>query len=164
MFYLRKIVLMQVTIKIPTKSYLRKFIEVTFGSDLKLTERNWIGVLVLNILKRKTFKNSNYDYKKYNFTYDDEIIFHAHLDKTYRYGCVLLEPQKFYINKSIDGIFKDEIIKQALINQSSYSIDFKTSILNILDAYDITEDELSYETLRKHYNRNYLKFKKRLIL
>lgn len=155
---------MEVIIEIPTKSYLRKFMEVNFGSDVKLTERNWIGVLVLNILKRKTFKNPNYDYKKYNFTYDDSLKFRAHLDKTYRYGCILLEPQKFYINRSIEGIFKDEIIKQALINQSAYKIDFKTSILTILDAYDITEEELSYETLRKHYNRNHIKFKNRLIL
>ncbi len=155
---------MEVTIEIPTKSYLRKFIAVGFGSDIKLTERNWIGVLVLNILKRKTFKNPSYDYKRYNFTYNDSLTFKVHLDKTYRYGCVLLDPQKYYINRSIDGIFKDEIIKQGLINQSAYNIDFKTSILNILEAYDITEEELNYETIRKHYNRNYKKFQNRMIL
>lgn len=154
---------MNITLQIPTKSYLKKYLEVSFGKDIKLTERNWLGVMVLNILKRKTFKNPSYDFKKYNYTYDVEITVSLHIGQAYRNGSVLLEPQKYFLNRSIDQIFKEELIKQALINQSNYNIDFKTSILNILEAYDIADDELDYQTIRKYFNRNYKRFQNRMI-
>lgn len=154
---------MNITLQIPTKSYLKKYLEVSFGKDIKLTERNWLGVMVLNILKRKTFKNPSYDFKKYNYTYNAEITVSLHIGQAYRNGSVLLEPQKYFLNRSIDQIFKEELIKQALINQSNYNIDFKTSILNILEAYDIADDELDYQTIRKYFNRNYKRFQNRMI-
>lgn len=154
---------MQASITIPTKSYIKKYLEISFGSNIKLTERNWLGVIILNVLKRKTFKNPNYDFKKYNYSYDGEITFQIDIDKIYRNGAFILNAQKYYINKSIDQIFKDELVKQALINHKNFEIDFKTSILSILEAYDITEDELNYETLRKYFDRNKNRFENRMI-
>jgi len=153
---------MEITIEIPIKSYLKKYIEVSFGENIKLSERTWIGIIIYNVIKRKTFKN-NYDYKPVSEDINAQMQFKISSDTSYRYGCILLPTQIYYINSALDGLFKGEIVKQALINQNNYGIDFKTSILTILDAYDITEDELNYESIRKYFNRNYQKYKNRLI-
>ena len=153
---------MKIDIEIPVKSYLKKFITISFGEEIKLSERNWLGIIIFNIVKRKTFQNY-YD-SKMNENLDASFSVKISLDKSYRYGCLLLPTQIHYINLAIDNFFKSELIKQALINQSAYQIDFKTSIINILDAYDITEDELEYDSVRKHFNRNYKKYKNRLFL
>lgn len=153
---------MEITIEIPVKSYLKKYIEASFGGNIKLSERTWIGIIIYNVIKRKTFKN-NYDYKPIGKDINAKMQFKISSDKSYRYGCVLLPTQIYYINLALDNLFKGEIVKQALINQSNYNIDFKTSILTILDAYDITEDELNYQSIRKYFNRNYQKYKNRLI-
>lgn len=135
-----------------------------YGDNFKLSHTTAFGIIVLNILKRKTYKNPNYDYKKLKQNFDASITCRVHLDKAYRYGIVLLEPQKYHLFRAVDEMMKYELVKQALINQSNYGIDFKTSILNILEAYDITEDELDYQSIRKYFNRNYKKFQNRMIL
>ena len=155
---------MEVTLQIPTKSYIKKYIAVMYGDNFKLSHTTAFGIIVLNILKRKTYKNPNYDYKKLKQNFDASITCRAHLDKAYRYGIVLLEPQKYHLFRAVDEMMKYELVKQALINQSNYGIDFKTSILNILEAYDITEDELDYQSIRKYFNRNYKKFQNRMII
>lgn len=153
---------MNISLEIPIKSYLKKYLEVSFGKEIKLTERSWLGLLVLNLLKRQNFKNKNYEYSPKN--YNDSLILTMHLDKMYRHGSVVNEVHVHYFNKAIAHIMRDELIKQALINERIYGINFKTSILNVLDAYDITEEELNYENIRKHFNRHYKTIEKRLII
>ena len=154
---------MEVSINIPFKPYLKKYIQIQFGEKIYLSERNWLGILILNILKRKSFKN-NYDFKALDPTIKDSLTVITHEDKSYRYGCVLLPTQIYYLNSAIDDFFKRELIKQALVNQNNYGIDFKTTINNFLEAHDITEDDLNYQSIRKYFNRNHRKFKSRMIL
>lgn len=150
---------MEIIIELPTKSYLRKYVEKSFPGDLKLTERSWLGVLVLNVLKRKTFKDPNYIFHGTTNNFDDSLLLKVDLDKSSRYGCILMQKQIVYINRCIDQIFKAEVIKMALINQYNYEIDRKTSIINVLDAYDITEEELNYQTIRKEFNRKHKQYR-----
>lgn len=154
---------MEITLKIPTKSYLRKYVAASFGDNIKLSERNWLGIIILNIVKRKTFHN-NYDFKDIDGKYPIELPVKMSVAQSSRHGCVLLPTQIYYINLALDNFFKSEIIKQALINHSAYGIDFKVSIQNMLDAYDITDEELDYQTIRKYFNRNYKKYENRIIL
>ena len=49
-----------------------------------------------------------------------------------------------------------------IFNKERYGIEYQTTILNFLDFYDITEEELSYDSLRKDFNRNKKKIALRL--
>lgn len=151
---------MEIPLRIPIKPYLKKYIEVSFGERIVLSEKTWLGIIVLNLLKKKSFKNN----------YEDRFIIHKEnlnvyisMDKMYRNGCFLTNTQIFYINSAIDDFFKKEIIRQCLINEKIYQINFKTSIYNFLEAHDITEEELNYETIKRYFNRNYKKLEKRMI-
>ncbi|MBS9766520.1 MAG: hypothetical protein KGV44_03130 [Flavobacteriaceae bacterium] len=43
--------------------------------------------------------------------------------------------------------------RTAIINYQSFGIQYKKSITAYLESFNITEDELSYSTIRKDFNR-----------
>jgi hypothetical protein len=50
------------------------------------------------------------------------------------------------------------------MNHYYYSIPYKFTIINILRSYNIEENDLPYETIRKDFNRKKEEIQKRLLL
>ena len=143
-------VMNRISICLKVPKYLKKVLEVKFGENYHAKENNWFGTLVLNVLTKKS--DRYYTLQKNNAT--ECFVFTISQMKAKYKGYGISELKLKSIVRSIDSNFREDLYYNAIRNQIYYGIDYKTTIEDILDSYDIEEDELSYETLRKDFNRN----------
>ncbi|WP_418124274.1 hypothetical protein ACNFU2_06555 [Chryseobacterium sp. PTM-20240506] len=150
----------QITLHLSVPRYVKKILQFKYGDDYKAREDTLLGMVVLNTLQKKS--DRNYTYKRANpdITY---FSLKVGIDKANRKGFQHNQSRSYQISKAIERDIREKLYTEAITNEINYGIDFKTTIQNFLDLYDITEDELSYETIRKDFNRyknqNLKKFK-----
>lgn len=144
---------MHVTLSISCPTYIRKFVEKSFGIEYELNQSDWIGIFIYSLLQKKTHPTYHYRSQRKTFEYDDKLRLRFSMSMAEKNGFFLIGSDEKKIIKCIDDIFRKTIYRQALINHDNYGIDYQTTILNNLETYDITEDDLPYETLRKDFNR-----------
>ena len=150
---------MEISISLP--KYLIKYMRTLYGEPYTPHADDEIGIYILNILERKT-SLSEYKYSlKKNETHSYTLIISMSCYE--KRGCLLSKEKLALIQKYIDSHFRKEIFRNAVLNYHKFKIPYKASILTALQAYDITEGELSYETLRKDFNRKKGAIEKRLI-
>jgi hypothetical protein len=144
---------MTVTLSISCPTYIRKYVETSFGKDYELSQTDWLGIFIYSLLQKKSHPTYHYKSQRKTVDYDDKLRLKFSMSMAEKNGFFLIGSDEKKIIKCIDDIFRKTIYRQALINNDNYNIDFQTTILNCLEAYDITEDDLPYETLRKDFNR-----------
>lgn len=141
---------MRITIHLPVTNYLYKFLEFKYGQEYKATEADWFGLLVINTLSRK----SNFDYAsrhpKCQAFYSVTISFR----KAESAGYFITNRHGEQLAKAIDKLFREEIYMNAIMNYENHGIQYKISILKMVQSMGISEDDLPYETIRKDFNRN----------
>lgn len=140
---------MKVQIELPV--YLVKFLQTIYGDEYRLNNKEELGIMVLNSLLRKT--DPYYQFKKlvygrpgiYTFIISDQ-------DYEMR-GCELGEADQIMICRVIDRWFRNNLYRTAVVNQQRFGIPVKKTIINYLDVYGVSEDDLPYSTIRKDFNR-----------
>ena len=139
----------RISIALPVPLYLKKILVAKYGEKYATKEDNWFGILIINVLQRKSDRRYEYKKNKEGEVYVVTIAYEKARDK----GFGINDMKAKAIIRSITRNFREELYFHAVMNNLHYGIDYKTSIQNVLDSYDILEDELSYETLRKDFNR-----------
>jgi len=152
--------MLQITLHLSVPRYVKKILQFKYGDDYRAREDTLLGMVVLNTLQKKSERH--YTYKRINpdITY---FSLKVGIDKANHKGFQHNQSTAVRISKAIERDIREKLYTEAITNEINYGIDFKTTIQNFLDLYDITEDELSYETIRKDFNRyknqNLKKFK-----
>ena len=154
---------MKITIHLPVTPAIKKYMIGKFGKDYIINMDDWFGNMVINMLENKTNKfystsNRDSDFKteEYNISFSTSTA-----DKN---GIRIIPQHEAAIFNIINKIFREELYSQALINKRNYYIDYQTTISNILDSYDISDDELSYDALKRDFARKKDDLEKRLFL
>ncbi len=150
-----------ITIALPVKSYIKKYLETQYGADYKVNISDSFGILILNVLHKKT---SYYNYKREKDNREESFPIHISLSNFEKYGCGITDMQLYLIHKSIDYDFRMSMFQAAVINHRKFGIRYKESIESFLDSFNISEDELSYSTIRKDFNRKKTKIEQSLNL
>lgn len=154
---------MKITIHLPVTPYIKKFLTVRLGKEYHLSLDDWFGGMIINMLENKTNKNySISESKKDKKT--EHFSFTASLSLSSKNGFFIEERHEHLINKIVDALFREDLYINAIINKREYDIDYNTSINNVLDAYDITEEDLSVDALKRDLNRKRDKFESMLFL
>ena len=154
---------MKITIHLPVTPAIKKYMICKFGKDYIINMDDWFGNMVINMLENKTnkfYNTSNRDVGLKTQIFDINFSVST-ADKN---GVRIIPQHEAAIFNIIDKIFREEMYSQALINKRNYFIDFQTTISNILDSYDISEDELSYEALKRDFHRKKEKLEQSLFL
>ncbi|QWA38858.1 hypothetical protein [Chryseobacterium sp. ZHDP1] len=150
----------QITLHLSVPRYVKKILQFKYGDDYKAREDTLLGMVVLNTLQKKSERNYTYKRTNSDITY---FSLKVGIDKASRKGFQHNQSKAYQISKAIERDIREKLYTEAVTNEINYGIDFKTTIQNFLDLYDIAEDELSYETIRKDFNRwkhqNIKKFK-----
>jgi len=143
---------MSLSIQIPVNSAVKKYLEIKLGKNYNLCTDDWFGIIVYNFLINKTNKNFSITPKMRD---QKEIFFEVTLSigQIEKAGIYLTEKQISSINNIVEKIFREEMYYSAIVNKNIYSIDYRITINNILDAYDITEEDLPFDTLIKDFDR-----------
>lgn len=151
-------------LKIPVPTYLKKFLTKSYGDDYKVSFNDEIGVLILNTLKNKSVYHEitlSKNQREYDTDYFCVEISLSNFDK---YGCHITQKDLILLRKSLDNLFRNQMFRTGVMNQSLMNIPFKNTFEMYLKTYGITEDDLSYSTIRRDFNRKKNAIAKRLDL
>lgn len=152
--------MIQLHIKLPT--YLIKYLRKLYGEPYAPVCNDEIGLFIMSILEKKT-SPSAYKYifsRKTDKTYTISLPLYFHEKK----GCLILPEKEALIQKFIDNHFRREMYRFAILNFHYHNIKFKDSLETFLDVFDISEDDLTYESIRKDFNRKKKEFTEKLII
>ena len=150
----------RVLLQLNVPPYLKKILEVKYGNDYRPKQTELLGIAVINTLKKKSDRDYNYirqkaDPQNSRFKKKNEaFIVSLSVDKASRKGFVVDQKRANQIVRALDRNIREDLYTNAIINQHKFEIEFQTTIENFLDLYDISEEELSYESIRKDFNRN----------
>lgn len=141
--------------------YLVKYLKTLYGEPYFPMADDEIGIYIFSVLERKKSRSER-DFsitKKNCTTYTIRINEH----NFYKRGCFISSAKQAFIVKYIDSLFRKEIFRNAVMNYHYYGIPYKKTIITALNTYNITESDLSYETIRKDFNRKKTKIEEKLI-
>lgn len=148
----------KVLLLLPVPKYLKRVLEKKYGDDFQATETTLLGFTVLQILKRKS--EIKYDYKRQN--QNDYFRVYIGVRKAGIKGFIFNQKRSHQLAKSLERQTKEDLFTSAILNKENYGIEYQITLLDFLDFYDIPDEELTYETLRKDFNRNKVKLMQKL--
>ncbi len=73
----------------------------------------------------------------------------------YHYGWEVNMTQEIRMSRLLRDIICDEILRNAAIMRARYAMSLSRSIGNIMVFYNLDEEDVRFETLRKRYRREY---------
>ncbi len=144
---------------LPVPKYLKRVLEKKYGEDFQATETTLLGFVVLQILKRKS--EIKYDYQKKQSPIDYFKVYIG-VRKAGIKGFIFNQKRSYQLAKTLERQTKEELFINAIHNKENYGIDYQVTLLDFLDFYDIPDEELTYETLRKDFNRQKIKLMQKL--
>ena len=147
-----------ISLLLQVPKYLKNILTVKFGESYFLKPSDLFGFAVLNALKKKSESKYEYRHKDltdgYRFRHITEYYcIYISVKLAQRNGFVFCQKRAFQLVRALDRQIREELYHQAVVNKNLYEIDYQTTLLNFLDHYDIEEESLSYESLRKDFNR-----------
>lgn len=143
---------MLLTIHLGLPQHLKKFLISKFGEEYHLSREDFLGILISSLLEKKS--TGQYPYKLDKEKYSEKYLIHISLSYAQKNGIYLIQEHEALIRRSVENIFRNNLYEQALINKECYGIDYKTTFLNTLEFYGISEDNKSYfQMLMRDFNR-----------
>jgi hypothetical protein len=136
-----------IVINFPVKAHVYKYLQAKVGEKLVVTNTNFFGATVLDILSKQ--------YSDYS-SVSDEITFPVEI--SFRY----MRTHGIYIDKRIvrkfnnrfDDMFREEMRSHVSISLQQNNIPKDKSLRQFLFSYNIDEDDIKFETLKKDLGRN----------
>lgn len=154
---------MDISINLPVTPAIKKYLTIKLGSEYRLTSIDWFGSIVFSMLENKTKKHNCI--KDVNISCKTGIFqFTMSYDLSTKIGFILSPKHETMIHNIVDRIFRDEIYYTAIRNKEFYDIEYQTSINDILDSYDIIDEDITWDALYKEFTRKKKNIKSRLYL
>lgn len=137
-----------ITHQLPVSPHVYKYLTATCGSDhIKASRKSWIGNLVLDIQTK--------DFKYKPLTSKMDHIFKVTItEHDFNHLGTNITPKSAKVfNKTIDMIFREKLYEHALIANRINGIPIMKYLEGSLEIYDITEDDLKFDTLYRDFKR-----------
>lgn len=156
------------SVKVPTKSYLRKYIYAKYGQPIKLNYTTTLGTLILCMLDKEAFTVKMSEQKKeQRIQYmNDEIILTAPLTTMRWKGYSLTKDKIIAINRYLEDLFVEDLHRYCKFNikDTAWRPGIKDAIFSFADAYGIdVETDISFEALKKAEFRYKKKNEKKVV-
>jgi hypothetical protein len=130
----------------PVDRHVYKYLQKKVGEKLVVSKNNFFGSMVLDILQK------NYsDLERV----PSEMVFPVEVSIRY------MEKMGFYLdsrsirkfNTRIDDVFREEMVGAISLNFEKFRIPKERSLRELLDFYNITEEDIKFETLVRDFKR-----------
>jgi len=136
-----------VVVNFPVRPHVYKYLQTKVGEKLNVTKSDFFGGLVLDILSKNY---SDLQVVTYEYTFPVEI--------SVRY----MERMGIYIdskiirkfNTRVDDVFREEMRTYCGINFRANNIPMERSLKQFLFNYNLSEDDIKFETLVKDLRRS----------
>jgi len=146
-----------IKITLPIKSYLKKYLAFSLEVDpYTLSTTDHFGPWLLNLFTHTVYSWDPASSDVYNDCMD--IVIPAFFSRSNRFT---IEPKTVLrINDYLDKQLDEEMNRYLFRIRSLPQQQIKTHILQFRNDYEITEDELSYDALKKRHQRWMTKLRK----
>jgi hypothetical protein len=148
-----------VTLCIPMKSYLRKYLQKKYGDTHVVSRRSWLGRYFIDLLD-KQYRKTKVDFEKEDYY---QVIVPASIVK--EVGFDLSNTKVKSLGDMIHKVFINDLYSYIEVSVGS-KLSFKNeqfesynkqnvfqAIIQFLDYYDIGDDEIKVESLYRNYSR-----------
>lgn len=136
------------TITLPVAPHVKKFLLIWYGPDYILTLNDSLGKSIHALLRKKINSVKGTRQIKEPF-----YTIKVPASKIQREGCVIHTNNLYLISEQFDKYFRDIIFYYAMINASCNEGKYKESLRQALAFFDITEDDISLESLYRDFTR-----------
>jgi hypothetical protein len=137
-----------ISISIPVKPHVKKYIEVKYGETHTLTTKSFLGLLLFNVLD-KNAPVLDHDFKNFGDQYEIKISRQYLYENGYNVSTV----KRKFLSVCLEKLFVEEFYQFVDIHVSSIRLSAAQSIRLFLEKYNLTENEINYETMYKKYQR-----------
>ncbi|KAA8483749.1 hypothetical protein BDE36_1787 [Arcticibacter tournemirensis] len=148
---------MDAKILLPVRPHIKKYLEVQFGKQLAVSSRGYIPHL-LRLMLEKHEKMDPSKVRPSQRMIDDKnfvgypIYVGSSLRKTK--GSFISEKNILAFNEDVDDHLKEEMFRFIHAHPGKIDSVVDYNIIRFRDFYDISEDELSFDALKRWYYRN----------
>ena len=136
---------------ITVKTYLLKYLNYYHSTDpFLLSEKNRFGTFILNTLRFSVVQRRK-QYRIQGVTSKMKIEIKEHYERSY--GINISPWHQYQFNTLLQDDFHDRMLDFVKYRYTGKKGDIKKALLEFVDKYDISEDELPFKTLEKMYER-----------
>ena len=134
------------TKKIHVAPHIKKFLEYHFGDYYLFSRKDWFGAIVAGVLK-KGYRTS--------LVKHGEAIYPVKFspDSMERLGKHIEWSNCIYLNLGVDKVFRSMLFNYMDINRKLNKGAARQSMIEYLAEVDVTEHDISFDTLYKDYRR-----------
>jgi hypothetical protein len=150
-------------IRLPVKPFIKKYLNRQFGKELKLSDPNFFSGLIKGNLKK--FEKGNPIVQRNNNKLIDGINFLGYDifigEGIYRErGAFIATKDILFINEAIDNLICRSMYDWIYSPASPHKeVDY--NIIAFRDMYDISEDELPFDNLKRWFYRERIRMQQR---
>jgi hypothetical protein len=149
-----------VILSLPVKPYTLKFLTRHLGAAYKLSNNDSYGLYLFSLLRQPRTDRQYEDYLgRYTAQFPVSIVPYLVADRACK-NCSPLTVVRF--NNFVEGIFFTEFHSFVQFRVEETDMQAKQAIERFCKRFELTEDDISFETLKKNWNRYLKKQKKRL--
>lgn len=150
-----------ITVTVPVHSFIKKYLLHRFNSTtgrITATTQVGYGISILKIFQKKT----PFDSKDVKITYFDMITIEFSDYFSSQSGLYISNKNIALLNAAIKDDFEEALFNHVMINLiSDKELEIEKEILKFLAYFNINEDDLKLDTLKKSFyrwriKRNYL--------
>lgn len=150
---------MQLEIRVAVKPYVKKFIGASYAVDpFVLTTNNMYGIFLFHSLEKPKLTIAEDTPAIDEDEKLDESIYYGNLPVLIsenfwnKKGCIIPAGKQYHFNKFVTYQFHEEFYKYVQ-NRLGPKGSRNSAIKKFLQLYDISEDELSFKTIQRAYER-----------
>lgn len=136
-----------IVISIPVKSHVKKYLIKRYGESHTISKHTFLGVFVYGLLHKKMEKQ---DYITKGF---EKFSFSITSDFFYKRGHTISTYHKKYIGRCFEMLFFEDFylfVDNDLLKGSGNA---SKSVKLFLKSYNLTENELKFDSMYRNYQR-----------
>ena len=131
---------------IPVTPHVKKFLIYNFGEEYKYSQCNFLGAVITGVFS-KGFR------KQTKCTSDITYPIYFHKATLKNAGKRILWDDLIYLNKALDTFFRQNVFTYLDMHRKLENGNLKQKMYEFLLEMDITDEDISYDTLFRNYQR-----------
>lgn len=136
-------------LKIECKAYIVQWLYAQYGHPCQFPATSEFRGY-LQFLLGKQIKH----YDSLPINYNDMLMIELSMDNFYRFGFEMSKTNTMMFNAFAEGLFKREFRMYVEMINTVKQVQIKDAILQFMNKYQIQEEHISFDGLKKDYYRN----------
>lgn len=148
---------MQLVVPIAIKPFIKKFIEKDFSADpFVVTTNNLYGIFLFTCLEKASPKllRAEREFALDAGIYSGSLKILISENYWNKYGCIITPQKQYHFNKFVSYQFHEEFYKYVR-NRIGAKGSINQAIFDFRDIYGISEDDLSFKTIQRAFQRRH---------